>query len=76
MQRGLNYRKGSCNFIAHWTFVMGKISIVVLALATSELLQLTLWSVDRTSFFQNVRLGRKVSFQDLTNTLAFKVAFS
>ena len=27
---------------------------------------------DRTSFFQNVRLGRKVSFQVLTNTLGFQ----
>ena len=26
----------------------------------------------RTSFFQNVRLGRKASFQDITNTLGFQ----
>ena len=37
MQRGLNYRISSCNFIADWTIVMGMISIVGLALASSEL---------------------------------------
>ena len=37
MQRGLNYRISSCNFIADWTIVMGKISIVGLSLATSKL---------------------------------------
>ena len=37
VQRGLNYRISSCNFIADWTIVMGKIPIVGLALATSEL---------------------------------------
>ena len=37
MQHGLNYRTSSCNFIADWTIVMGKISIVGLALVTSEL---------------------------------------
>ena len=37
MQCGLNYRICSCNFKADWTIVMGKISIVGLALATSEL---------------------------------------
>ena len=34
---GLNYRISSCNFIADWTIIMGKISIVGLALATSGL---------------------------------------
>ena len=80
MQRGLNYKISSCNFIADWTIVMGKISIVGLALLLASWLQLTFPSIhiniDQTSFFQNVRLGRKVSFQDLTNTLGFKVAFS
>ena len=75
VQRGLNYRISSCNFIADRKIVLGKISIVGLALATSEL-QLTFRSIhinlDRTSFFQNVRLGRKVSFRDLTNTLGFQ----
>ena len=37
MQHGLNYRMSSCNFIVDWTIVIGKISIVGLALATSEL---------------------------------------
>ena len=39
VQRGLNYRINtcSCNFIADWTIVMGKISIVGLTLATREL---------------------------------------
>ena len=37
MQRGLNYRISSCNFIADWTIIMGMISIVGLALSTSEL---------------------------------------
>ena len=37
VQRGLNYRISSCNFIADWTIVMGKIYIVGLTLATSEL---------------------------------------
>ena len=38
MQRGLNYRISSCNFIVDWTIVMGKISIVGLALmATTDL---------------------------------------
>ena len=37
VQRGLNYRISSCNFIADWTIVMGKTFIVGLALATSEL---------------------------------------
>ena len=37
VQCGLNYRIGSCNFIADWTIVMGMVSIVSLALATSEL---------------------------------------
>ena len=37
VQHGLNYRISSCNFIADFTIVMGKISIVGLALATSEL---------------------------------------
>ena len=37
VQRGLNYRISSCNFIEDWTIVMGKIYIVGLALATSEL---------------------------------------
>ena len=45
---------------------MGKISIVGLALATSELATADLLEhshqLDRTSFFQNFRLGRKVSF--------------
>ena len=34
---GLNYRISSCNLIADWTIIMGKTSIVGLALATSEL---------------------------------------
>ena len=70
VQRGLNYRISSCNVMADWTIVMVKIYIVGLALATSELATTDL--LDRTSFFQNVRLGRKVSFQDLTNTLGFQ----
>ena len=37
VQRGSNYRISSCNFIADWTIVMGKIHIVGLALTTSEL---------------------------------------
>ena len=37
MQHGLNYRISSCNCNADWTIVMRKISIVGLALATSEL---------------------------------------
>ena len=45
MQHGLNYRIGSCNFIADWTIVMGKVSIVGLALATSELATTTVSSV-------------------------------
>ena len=36
MQR-INYRISSCNFIADWTIVLGKISIAGLALATSQL---------------------------------------
>ena len=55
---------------------MGKISIVVLALATSELATTDLPKRSHqpglTSFFQNVCLGRKVAFQDLTNTLGFQ----
>ena len=34
VQCGLNYRISSCNFIADWKIVMGKISIVGLALAS------------------------------------------
>ena len=37
MQRGLNYRISSCNFIVDWTIIMGMISNVGLALASSEL---------------------------------------
>ena len=37
VRRGLNYRISSCNFIADWMIVMWKLSIVCLALATSEL---------------------------------------
>ena len=37
MQRGLNYRISSFNFIADWTTIMGKIYIVGLALSNSEL---------------------------------------
>ena len=37
MQCELNYRISSCNFIADWMIVMGKISIVGLAIATSKL---------------------------------------
>ena len=37
VQRGLNYRISNYNFIADWTIVMGKISIVGLALVTSQL---------------------------------------
>ena len=37
VQRGLNYRISSCNFIVDWAIFMGKISIVGLALATGEL---------------------------------------
>ena len=44
VQRGLNYRISSCNFIADWTIVMGKISIVGLALLANWL-QLTFQSV-------------------------------
>ena len=55
---------------------MGKLSIVGLALATRSFLQLTFASVhinlDRTSLFLNILLGRKVLFQDLTNTLGFQ----
>ena len=59
---------------------MGKISIVGLVLATlASWLQLTFRSVhiklDRTSFFKNVCFGRKVSFQDLINTLGFQSGF-
>ena len=45
MQRGLNYRISSCNFIADWKIIMGKISIVCLALVTSELATTDLMSV-------------------------------
>ena len=55
---------------------MGKVSIVGLALATGKLATTDLSvhiNLDLTSFFfQNVRLGRKVTFQDLTNTLGFQ----
>ena len=37
MRLGLNYRIRSSNFIADWTIDMGKVSIVGLALSTSEL---------------------------------------
>ena len=37
MRSGLYYRISSCNFIADWTIVVGKTSIIALALATSEL---------------------------------------
>ena len=37
MQRGLNCRISSCNFIADWTIVTVKIFIVGLALATIKL---------------------------------------
>ena len=33
----MGFTVSSCNFIADWTIVMGKISIVGLAVATSEL---------------------------------------
>ena len=78
MQRGLNYRINSFDFIADWTIVLGKISIVGLALATSELattdLPERLHQPRHDFIFQNVSLGRKASFQDLT--MVFKVAFS
>ena len=49
---------------------MGKTSIVGLVQLLVSWLQLTFWSIhtslDQTSFFQNIRLGRKVSFQDLS----------
>ena len=58
-QRGLiteYLRLRSCNFIVDWTIVLGKVSIAGLALATSQLIQLTVLSVhinlDQTSFFQ------------------------
>ena len=54
-------------FIADWTIVLGKIA---------SWLQLTFRNVhinmDWTLFFQNIRLGRKVSFRDLYNTLGFQ----
>ena len=37
VQRELNYRINSCYFVLDWTTIMGKTSIVGLALATSEL---------------------------------------
>ena len=72
-------QRTDCNFIVDWT-AMGKISIVGLALATSELATTDLPERSHQpgpdfifpSFFQNIRLGRKVSFQDLTNTLGFQ----
>ena len=63
-QRGLNYRIGSCNFIADWTIAMGKVSIVGLALATSELAT--------TDFVWE----EKYHFRILPILLVFKVAFS
>ena len=75
MQRGLNYRISSCNFIVDWTIVMGKISIVGLALATSELATTDLPERSHQPapdfVFPNVHLG-KVSFRDLTNTLGYQ----
>ena len=55
---------------------MGKISIVGLTLATSKLATADLPEQSHQPgpdfIFQNVRLGRKVSFQDLSNTLGFQ----
>ena len=63
MQHGLNYRISSCNFIADWTIVMGKICIVGLALATSELAITDLpersHQPGRTSFFLKRSFGKK-----------------
>ena len=53
----------SCNFITDWSIVMGKISIVGLALATSKLATTDFRSVhinlDWTSFFPKCSFGKK-----------------
>ena len=80
MQRRLNYRISSCNFIEDWTIVMGKISTVGLALATRELATTDLPERSHqpgpTSFFQNVRWEEKCHSGILPILLVFKVAFS
>ena len=66
----------SCNFIADWTIVLGKISIAGLDLATCQLATTDLLEHSHPPgldfFFQNIHLGRKVSFRDLSNTLGFQ----
>ena len=63
VQHGLNYRISSCNFIADWMIDMGKIYIVGLALATSELAITDLpgrsHQPGRTSFFLKRSFGKK-----------------
>ena len=52
---------------------MGKISIVDLVLATRELVTTDLPERSHQAGpDKNIRLGRKVSFQDLTNSLGFQ----
>ena len=76
MQRGLNYRISTCNFIADWMIVVGTISVVGLALATSLLATTDLLEHSHQPgpdlVFQNFCLGRNVSFKDLTNIIGFQ----
>ena len=62
MRSGLNYRISSCNFIVDWTIVMGMISIVGLALASSELATTDLLEHSHqpgpTSFFPKRSFGK------------------
>ena len=57
MKCGLNYRISSCNFVADWTIVMGKMSIVGLALATSFGHRLV-WKVKETGPTLSLLSGR------------------
>ena len=80
VQCGLNYRISSCNFIADWTIVMGKISIVGLALATSELATTDL--SEFTSTWTGLHFSKTFVWEEkchsgiLPTLLVFKVAFS
>ena len=78
MQHGLNYRISSCNFIADWTIVMGKISIVGLGLATSENCPsgafISTWT--GLHFSKTFVWEEKCHSRILPTLLVFKVAFS
>ena len=73
----INYRISRCNFIADWTiFLMWKISIAGLTLATSQLATTDLLEHSHHPgpdfIFSKQSIGGEMSLRDFSNTLGFQ----